>query len=74
MKRLVVLVVMILILTSCVPEGVTVEQPDIIKSNVTRFIDEEAGVVCWEYDGYRSGGISCLPIDETKLGQGGVGR
>jgi len=36
-------------------------------NNVFRYIDEEAGVVCWIYsDGYR-GGISCLPLVETNL-------
>jgi hypothetical protein len=34
-----------------------------------RFIDEEAEVVCWHvYDG-TIGGLSCLPLSSTKLGQ-----
>jgi hypothetical protein len=34
-----------------------------------RFIDEEAGVVCWcVYDG-TIGGLSCLSLSSTKLGQ-----
>lgn len=30
-----------------------------------RFVDREAGVVCWVWN--VTGGISCLPIDATKL-------
>ena len=41
--------------------------------NVVRFVDEEAGVVCWMFSchiGYAgSGGITCLPVDETTLGE-----
>jgi len=32
---------------------------------IRRFIDKEAGVVCWLYQGY---GISCLPISVTNFG------
>jgi hypothetical protein len=37
--------------------------------NVTRFVDAEAGVVCWVFSPGQGGGggISCLPIDQTKL-------
>lgn len=34
---------------------------------VSRFIDEEAGVVCWTVKSYHERGISCLPISETNL-------
>lgn len=34
---------------------------------VRRVTDNEAGVVCWYYNGYQKGGISCLPIGETRL-------
>ena len=37
-------------------------------SNVYRDVDEEAGVVCYASDGGFAGGISCLPLNETKLG------
>ena len=33
---------------------------------VSRFIDEEAGVVCWVYAGGRAG-IGCLPLSQTRL-------
>lgn len=36
---------------------------------VNRFVDNEAGVVCWIYSGGNQGGISCLPINETLLSQ-----
>lgn len=31
---------------------------------VVRFIDEEAGIVCWVYGNYS---IDCLPINQTRL-------
>ena len=33
-----------------------------IAFDVNRYVDKEAGVVCWTHRG-----ISCLPISETKL-------
>lgn len=39
---------------------------------IVRWVDEEAGVVCWVFYEYHSGGpasgISCLPIGDTNLG------
>lgn len=35
-----------------------------IPSGSNRFIDEEAGVVCWTHGAQ---GIDCLPIESTKL-------
>lgn len=34
---------------------------------VTRLVDDEADIVCWVYDGYKAGGIDCMPISETGL-------
>lgn len=34
---------------------------------VNRYIDEDAGVVCWVFDGYNKGGISCLPVKDTTI-------
>ena len=34
---------------------------------VVRFIDEEAGAVCWLFKGYKTGGLSCLPLSQTAL-------
>jgi hypothetical protein len=36
-------------------------------STVSRYVDAEAGVVCWLLKTGYAGGISCLPIDETRL-------
>ena len=41
---------------------------------VFRFIDHEAGVVCWVYKGSEKGGISCLPLGETRLDVGEARR
>lgn len=45
--------------------------PSGYKNGVYRFIDNEAGVVCWIYlnsvDNADRGGISCLPINYTRL-------
>jgi len=35
---------------------------------VERYIDREAGVVCYRYKSFDAGGISCLPIKDTLLG------
>ena len=35
--------------------------------DVERFIDRDAGVVCWVYRGYKKGGIHCLPLEQTRL-------
>lgn len=44
----------------------------VIYNGLTRFTDDEAGVVCWVLkDYYMNGygiGLSCLPIRETLLG------
>lgn len=48
------------------PPGPTREP---VAPEVTRFEDKEAGVVCWVYNGYNKGGISCLPIAQTTLGR-----
>lgn len=34
---------------------------------VSRFEDPQAGVVCWVFDRYEKGGISCLPKSQTTL-------
>jgi hypothetical protein len=39
-----------------------------VDRNFERYIDREAGVVCWKVSITDSGGISCLPIDKTNLG------
>ena len=68
MKGLLLWLVIALLLVSC--ESLNPDEPERIAvgSDITRFIDEEAGVVCWIYTGYNKGGISCLPIKDTALG------
>jgi uncharacterized protein YceK len=44
-----------------------VEKPVYIGTYVRRIVDEEAGVVCWIHKDTYQGGISCLPLSETKL-------
>ena len=35
--------------------------------HVRRFIDHDAGAVCWVYKGGFAGGIHCLPLEQTRL-------
>lgn len=32
---------------------------------IYRFVDKQMGVVCWVYNGFEKGGISCVPLDQT---------
>jgi hypothetical protein len=32
---------------------------------IARYIDEEADVICWTFNGLIFGGISCLPYEDT---------
>ena len=69
MKKLVLLVVclvVILCLSGCgSPSG------DYTGNSVERYIDKEAGVVCWVYTAPYRGGLDCMPLNETLLGNGG---
>ena len=38
------------------------------QKSVDRFIDREAGVVCYASVAYDGGGLSCVPISETNFG------
>lgn len=69
MKRFVLLFA--LLLFSCAPttsSSVTIDKtaPVFVADEVYRVIDEQAGVVCWVFDGFRAGGISCLPYTQVK--------
>lgn len=79
-KLLMVAVVLLAALSGCTGDGAeesdssTVETTESIPDDVTRFVDEEAGVVCYQFHaapGSRasSGGIACVPITETKLSE-----
>lgn len=67
-----ILIFLALLLSSCVSPGQTEYTADQVKTNqkfvedhTIRTIDTQAGVVCWIY--FATGGISCLPISQTKL-------
>lgn len=64
-------VLVVLMLAGCVPTGV---EPETISSDamrsVRRYVDVEAGVVCWTYKSGYAGGISCLPLSQTRLDGG----
>ena len=69
-KRLCLIMALVTVaLASCA--GARVETPQVaftkITSRVERFVDVEAGVVCWLYRGGYAGGLSCLPLSETTL-------
>jgi hypothetical protein len=75
-KRLiVVMVVLFLVLAACAGNTVDNDAREVysgaaVYNGVGRFVDDEAGVVCWVYDRYKSGGISCLPLRDTLLDTG----
>ena len=62
--------VILTLITSCspaMPEQIglqKIETTEGLPSGVSRFIDREAGVVCWMV--YRDG-TTCLPLEETFL-------
>ena len=73
MKRalmfLVVVLVVVLMLVGCAASGAPTDR---LSSNgygdvVFKVVDDEAGVVCWVYDGIKQGGIDCMPLSETEL-------
>jgi len=60
----------LLLCSGCVQpnaESVTYANQEYVNSHIARHIDSEAGVVCWVY--LATGGVSCLPISQTKLGE-----
>ena len=76
MKKLVLLVLVLsVLLVACAPYQLklqdTVKPYTIVNNNVVRIVDEQAGVVCWIYSHqkFREGGISCLPLADTLLGE-----
>jgi hypothetical protein len=67
----IMLLVSVLFLAQCSAQPTPEEKTGTIHSEsseeVYRVIDDEAGVVCWVFDG-SSGGISCLPLDQVRDG------
>jgi len=70
MKRLIIFL-LALILTACSApppkEQLKTESINDIRYNITRYVDDEAGVVCWVYGNYEKGGLSCLPLSQTSI-------
>jgi len=73
MKKLIVGILLSIFLISCAPAERIVGSEDkdysgktltTVSYSVSRFIDKDAGVVCWIRG---NDGIDCLPISETKL-------
>ena len=69
---LIVVLALAVLLVGCGPP----EEPQAIVTggasltyNTTRFIDVEAGVVCYEFKSGYAAGISCLPLVDTNLGK-----
>lgn len=57
-------------LAGCAPHVIVPVEPGVNSGhNISRYVDAEAGVVCWVYNPGQAGGISCLPIAETRLDQ-----
>jgi hypothetical protein len=61
----------LLIACSYSEEPVAGSVVDGLPIDIYRYIDREAGVVCYKYDSakYQQGGLSCLPLDQTRLGK-----
>lgn len=57
--------------TDATGDGTIVYEGVDTSNEVTRFVDREAGVVCYYFaypDGYAGqGGLSCVPLNETEL-------
>lgn len=78
MKKLIAIMTAVLILTGCAvpasyPPSAKPERPAVesvsLGDGVARFVDVEAGVVCWTLlSGYGTAiSISCMPAYETTL-------
>lgn len=55
--------------TQIVLEDTVLVYEDYTGARVYRFNDNEAATVCYVFVAYRKGGISCLPLNETRLRQ-----
>ena len=64
MKKILLLILLLVVLTGC---GEMNTQNDDLWGYVHRLVDEEAGVVCYFYTTYGGSGISCLPLEQTRL-------
>ena len=61
-------VVVLWLVTGCQPKVIESRSPSVnLGYAISRYVDEEAGVVCWVYGVTSGGGLSCLPIADTRL-------
>lgn len=67
--KLIALAALIVLVTACKPP-IADPPAELPNRRIERHVDLEAGVVCWTMNyAYDKGGISCLPIEQTKLGE-----
>jgi|WetSurSiteA1Bulk_404760.scaffolds.fasta_scaffold00214_19 hypothetical protein len=68
-SSIIIVLILLLLLANCAtpisPE--TVSDYRNLGNGISRFIDVEAGVVCWTSQVYLGYSISCLPIKDTLL-------
>ena len=73
MKKITLIVIVLVLLSILVGcettqiEPKTITQYETWLGDVSRFVDKEAGVVCWLSAVYGGYAISCLPIKDTML-------
>lgn len=78
MRWIIVVALMMILLTGCkqdtdvnnenIGNAVVTDIYSTLSGGVSRVVDYDAGVVCYIYCGIEKGGISCIPISYTKLG------
>ena len=60
--------VVLWLVTGCQPKVIESRSPSVnLGYGISRYQDAEAGVICWVYAAGHAGGISCLPIADTRL-------
>ena len=74
MRIVIVCLAMCVLLAGCNQTPLPTVKPDEISgvvmsgtTSVSRYIDTQAGVVCWILRTGYAGGVSCLPIGQTRL-------
>jgi len=65
--KLIALSALIVLVTACAPAVSEPVGDNGVERYIERYVDTEAGVTCWIYSNGYQGGISCLPIEQTKL-------
>lgn len=68
-KRVLMILVAVFMLTCCAPVApASYGEQDMTSRYIHRWVDHEAGVVCWVFQYYgEAAGISCLPIEHTLI-------